>query len=375
MNTPKNNNRAEIISWLFENGGPVIKYRTILELMTNLNKKKFDVKELYASLLKSDYVQKWLNLQNEMSRGIPFAIHGYKKSFFENYVPKLVQLGIKEGNPMLDRLVQPFINTLIKSVENPVLLQDYNSIIVSSFLAMAGYANNESKAAKTIIDILKNEIYKINNMIEKMGYNIYVEVKNYPPMPASFRGRPLINPEITQNKSLKLPNVYSFFGFAALQTNNLLKIDDQTNLNNIVDYILQSEYQKFHPFPITLNKGDKYHAGAYQMLLPGYFQDPIKDVSPIHPRTIKFLLAVFLMAHFPITLNHPWFERAITYLKEFKTNKGTYIFPRDFLQEKDQGYWIFSPFMGLGENRRKKIWLELESTFWMMKIKKIAGFY
>jgi len=37
---------------------------------------------------------------------------------------------------------------------------------------------------------------------------------------------------------------------------------------------------------------------------------------------------------------------------------------------KGKGYWILGAYMGLGENRRRRVWGELESTFWMMKIKK-----
>ena len=65
-----------------------------------------------------------------------------------------------------------------------------------------------------------------------------------------------------------------------------------------------------------------------------------------------------------------WFKERMNHLEEFRTGKGTYLFPKNYMQEKPQGYWVNGFHMGLGENRRKKPALELESTFWMVKIKK-----
>jgi hypothetical protein len=61
------------------------------------------------------------------------------------------------------------------------------------------------------------------------------------------------------------------------------------------------------------------------------------------------------------------------YLESYCTNNGTYIFPRSHLQERAIGYWVTGAYMGLEENRRKNMAIELESTFWMLKIKKTAG--
>ena len=75
------------------------------------------------------------------------------------------------------------------------------------------------------------------------------------------------------------------------------------------------------------------------------------------------------MAHFPESRDHPWFRKSIQYLENYKTQNGTYIFPKDFLTEtKARGYWIHGWRMGLGENRRSTHWVEIESTFWMFAI-------
>ncbi len=46
---------------------------------------------------------------------------------------------------------------------------------------------------------------------------------------------------------------------------------------------------------------------------------------------------------------------------------------KGYLIERPSGYWVLGAYMGLGENRRVKKWAEIESTFWMMKIRKEIG--
>lgn len=54
--------------------------------------------------------------------------------------------------------------------------------------------------------------------------------------------------------------------------------------------------------------------------------------------------------------------RFMNYLEKYRTDNGTYIFPKEWLKET-QGYAVKVHHMSYGENRRKKIWLEIESTF------------
>ena len=75
------------------------------------------------------------------------------------------------------------------------------------------------------------------------------------------------------------------------------------------------------------------------------------------------------MGEFPTTREHPWFINSLNHLEGFRTEKGTYQFPRTYLPEKPVGYWVTGARMALEENRRKAIAIEMESTFWMAKLK------
>ncbi|MFH1513928.1 MAG: hypothetical protein ABIG42_00555 [bacterium] len=45
-----------------------------------------------------------------------------------------------------------------------------------------------------------------------------------------------------------------------------------------------------------------------------------------------------------------------------------WCFPREYLPEKQRGYYVCGAYMGLEDGRRSKKVLELESTFRMLRI-------
>ncbi len=66
------------------------------------------------------------------------------------------------------------------------------------------------------------------------------------------------------------------------------------------------------------------------------------------------------------------FDMGLAHFETYRTERGTYLFPRHDLQERTSGYWVTGAYMGLKESRRPKRVLELESTFWMLRVKKLA---
>jgi hypothetical protein len=78
------------------------------------------------------------------------------------------------------------------------------------------------------------------------------------------------------------------------------------------------------------------------------------------------------MSHFDTARSSKWFEQRMDYLESFK--KGSiYDFPKSFLTEAKNKYYVGGGHMGLGENRRKKSWSTIESTAWMMRILHNSG--
>jgi len=94
----------ELNAWLFENGGPVIRYRTATELLPQA--KSPDIKRLAAEMLQSTQVRLWLErllpprllnnsttTQTVQASGIN-EIHNSKPTALENALAKLADFGI-----------------------------------------------------------------------------------------------------------------------------------------------------------------------------------------------------------------------------------------------------------------------------------------
>jgi hypothetical protein len=62
-----------------------------------------------------------------------------------------------------------------------------------------------------------------------------------------------------------------------------------------------------------------------------------------------------------------WFADLLDHLKRYKKDGGTYEFPKKWLKES-LGYAVGGHHVSFGENRRKKNWAEVESTFYMQLI-------
>jgi len=62
----------------------------------------------------------------------------------------------------------------------------------------------------------------------------------------------------------------------------------------------------------------------------------------------------------------------MAYLETFATPEGRYQFLPEYLHESE-GYYVSGFRMGLAESRRKPAWIEIESTFRMLKIKALLN--
>ena len=140
----------ELCAWLFENGGPVIRYRTATELSPS--EKSFDIQPLTDAMLQSPQVQKWFNnlipprllLNNPtttphvLSSGI-MEVHGSKPDNLENVLGKLTDFGVKKGVPELDERTLPYRKWLEGISEHPGLnvFDSFSMGMVADFLSRA----------------------------------------------------------------------------------------------------------------------------------------------------------------------------------------------------------------------------------------------
>ncbi len=79
------------------------------------------------------------------------------------------------------------------------------------------------------------------------------------------------------------------------------------------------------------------------------------------------------MAHFPRARRHRWFKESANYLEQFREEDGTFLFPASFLRETSPSYWVGGGRIGIEEGRRTAGVRRIESAFWMLKLRRLAG--
>jgi len=72
---------------------------------------------------------------------------------------------------------------------------------------------------------------------------------------------------------------------------------------------------------------------------------------------------------YPAARETKWFSDLLQCLDGYKNEPGRYEFPKGWLQEK-LGYAVLGSHMSFGENRRKRNWAEIESTFYMQLLQR-----
>lgn len=355
----------ELHAWLFENGGPVIRYRTATELFPP--GQSFDIQQLADEMLRCRPVQKWLgnlmpprlllynppNTPPVLASGI-MEVHGSKPTNLENVLGKLTDFGLKKGVPDLDQKTHPYRKWLNKIAEKQELnvFDSFSKGMVASFLARTGYADEPAVAS-----VLRKRLVTVYDFVRRGDYDIYVPGKY-------VRKLPLIILEVVRGGVCRLPVIYDIIGWGAYLPEHGTA-EDLKKADTIIVYIFNEEYQKFPWGYGAMGDGTgRTWALGWSIHLPGF----TGSLTPSLESTLRVQI-IKLLIDFQTARRHPWFRESLDHLEQFRTDKGTYLFPRPYLPEKPQGYWVNGAHMALEENRRSS--LEVESTFWMAKFHKI----
>ncbi len=349
----------QLIDWLLENASEVIKYRVAREFLDE--NVYFDFERMQIELLKNPDVQVWLkNLKPE----IPFKwnlIHGSFDWQFENSMLKVIRLGLHAGIPEVDEIAKYYINYLeTESVKTENKRELFNSIIVATMLLAVGYTDD------IVRDFMKNSLDSLSKFTDNKNYHIYVENRDdYKGIPKNWKHSPIIKPQLLKEHGFCYPMVYDLIGLSSMYS----LADGSTNekVNSVIKYILCDDFHnKIKDGYGILAVGEgRYHSMGWDPKLPGYFD--VSDYAKTSPHQLLFYADI--LSKYPIAVKSRWYSNVITHLEQFKTEIGTYCFPKEYLREKT-GYAVQGFHLGLGENKRKKTWCEVESTFIMLKLKK-----
>ena len=363
-------NQPELVNWLFENAGAVIRYRTASELMSPSS--EVDIAQLRRQLRDSRLVKGCF--ERFRPSLILNDIHGSKATSFENVMGRLTDLGLRCGDAELDRYASPYRDWLSENAERPLehVFDVFGRTLVAAFLARAGY--NQDVA---VGGVLRKRLETIHDFVRRCSYDVYVSPAHYPRMPRSFAKKPLINPTLSEDGNLSLPWIYDILGLAAYLPEQGTE-DDWIQANTIVEYVLNDRYQRLDPgYGILRGKNGRYYAMGWSVWLPGFFDDPSCDtrlgLATTDMMLGNYVQRLVLIGQFPAAVRHPWFSSGLNHLQALQTERGTYLFPRSYLPERTTGYWVTGAHMALEEDRRSRQALELESSFWMAKLMQLRS--
>ncbi|MDR2569605.1 MAG: hypothetical protein LBD23_04820 [Oscillospiraceae bacterium] len=329
------------IDWLMENGGPVVRYRTQVEL---LNCYKNNLSEVYlGDVLAMPQVQKRLTLLKNLDYN---KVHGSNSTYLENVLPMLVDVGLHYE-------IDAFRNEVLSAfdISKIALINEYDKIIGYPFLLQSGFP------VTGMLEYVIERIKTIYDFTKNMDFAIYDNAENYKSVPKTFRDRPIIKPEIAYGNMCRLPLIYDIVAFAKIY--DKVSSDMQMQIDNIINYIISPGYDVVvDVYGILVAPSRRYYSMGWDC------KKPFNDNQNYSHQNIHRLL---LYSHFPTAVKSTWFQNAIDYLMQFKSSNGTYVFPKNYLIEVD-GYWVLGSRMSLAENRRSKRYLEVESSFYMQKL-------
>ena len=351
----------DVLTWLMENAGPIIRYRTSVELLGETHTPR--VQSLKKRVLSDDLVEYWLN---NLRPGFRMNdLHGSTPEAYENVMGKLYEYGLRKGTRILDMKTEPFSNCLTAPTDHRVQFNVFMRTLISAFLAMTGYSENE-----VVHSVLLSRLETMYPFARKGDLrDFHVPSDSFPGFPTVWkkRGRPLINPDLHPNGVRTFPLIYYIYGFlhsTPIMTNPELR----SKVEVIIKFILSPEYQKLpRGYGIMRAENGRYYSCGWSVHLPGYF-DPKSlqkkgDYVFGGPTMAQLIMLLNLMSRSKSAREHPWFSRSLALLEAHTNEDGLVTFPRKFLPDKKVGYWVQASRMGLESNRRRKKAITCESTF------------
>ncbi|MFW9769879.1 MAG: hypothetical protein ACFFF9_16895 [Candidatus Thorarchaeota archaeon] len=346
---------GELSRWLVENAGPVIKYRTLREIIQEQD--IGIISNSLKGLFSSPIVQKWL-VRLKPNLGF-HHVHSSSPGAFENVVGKLVQLGLHAGLQQFDSLTLPFRAWLSDRMnedtpEGVGPWEGFSELLLAGFLAYAGYSDITPVKAM-VIERLRKAHWFVDNIDFE---DFYVK---------QSRKEWLVKPQFYQEVEYCLPLVHDLRGFAS---SPWIFEDKKYNkmVDEILEMILSSEYQNLKNGYGYMEYKHRYYVIGWSIHLPNYLT-PATDNE-----MSRLILNLELLAPFETARNSTWFEESLGLLESQQTREGFYRFPRNWLPERPSGYWVGGHYMALDEDRRKQSAIDYESTFRILKIKRLAEF-
>lgn len=342
-----------LFEFLLHNSNCSIRYQTLTLFASDAQ--QFDLTNARLALENDAHVRWMLENARQAIANFSFdKVHGAKNERLENILPMLLDRGMDRTFPTFDAVFSKVPQILHE--RNYWGVDRYHSfadIVLVPFLLAAGYRD------PSIISFYKKRLSLTSEFCSHMDYDIFGDQNGYKSIPQTFCDRKVIRPELYTNGEYRYPLIYDLYAHAVMYKS--LDDTERVQVDNVIHYVLAEPYQQF-PFGYGIlvepNNRSRYHAMGWDCVLPS-----LSDFI-----TAPVLHRMELLAAFPIAVKSKWYQTGLSILDSCQDDSGIYMLPKDALNEKE-ACWLLGNHMGLDENRRKKGWLLVESTFRALRLK------
>ena len=321
---------STIIDWLFAQAGPIIRWRLVENFDCSMSKREAD--KLRKEVMATAEVIRWLaNLGGR-------TIHGSKDTDAENAMAKLIEYGLRADIPEFDAKMLPYAAKGDQAAD--------------CFLIAAGYGRREDVGTR-----FRERLSALHNTALRCNYDLYLPREDTRHVPKAWREKLIYRPEFGWDNLLPLPSCYDLYAMAHWEASS--KTEEQ-KIDDIIRYVSDPLFQSTAGGYLWDREKNRCYAAGRVCL------------ACLNPERLVLFLELF--AKFSMARKTLWFQDALSKLEQWRTVRGTYIFPSDYLKEKRNSYYIYQgAHMGLGENRRCRDWVEIESTFRMLNIERLMN--
>jgi hypothetical protein len=350
--------RDDLIDWLVDYGGPVIRYRTLTELRPDHY--PGEIREAAMLVEQSADVQRLLQ-QLHWTR-THFVLRGAGELDLGNLLLRICWLGCGAGMRSLDNQMEPFIELMGTPAAVISYTHPMDMPVLGNCLAYAGYTREPLVRAW-----LKRRLDALYDFCQRGTYDIYVDPPRKPARPANQSKVPVIDPGLYSEGELLLPTIYDLYGLSAYPAERT-DHDTLDKIETIVAYVMDPRYQQLRDgFGLVVTADRRYNLAGGTAHLEGFFADSpagnLADKTAVRPaRRLRHLV---MLAPYFTAFKSRWYMEGERELEKYRTPKGRYLFPREVLPDGLSGNFVNGAHMAVHLRPRDEAARERESTFYM----------
>ena len=353
--------------WLMDNAGAPIRHRVARELLGDASA----AKKIEGELFDDTSVRYWLEVLKPAKPPQRRSMaHGGFDFCFENAMLKLIQLGMHAKMRCVREAVGYYTDIIkkyagVKPARNTEWYSGFDLIIISNILARAEADFNPATV------FLLDSLDEMHRFTLKGKYDIYYSEREKAALkgvPKIWKDKKFIRNEIIREDGFCYPFIYDLIGLGTLY-----KLNDQTvasKADAVVGHITSDAFNSATAdgYGILDFGAGKYYSQGWDPKYPGWFDaaDYLENCD-----ASKMLFFAQYISKYPAACKTKWYGNLLTGLEKYRigAERGAaiYKFPAGWLKET-KGYAVLGSHMSFGENRKKKNWREIESTFYMQSI-------